>query len=55
MSNLIVSHTNDSYFWGVTRFSGLEPKQTLRVFTTATLITGVTVFLTVLLCARLML
>lgn len=52
--SIIVSHTNDSYFWVVTRFSGLEPKQTLRVFTTATLITGVTVFLSVLLCARLM-
>jgi len=52
---MIVSHTNDSFFWVVTRFSGLAPKQTLRVFTTATLVTGITVFLTVLLCARFLL
>jgi len=53
--SMIVSHTNDSFFWVVTRFSGLAPKQTLRVFTTATLVTGITVFLTVLLCARFLL
>lgn len=53
--SMIVSHTNDSFFWVVTRFSGLAPKQTLRVFTTATLITGVTVFLAVLLCSRFLL
>ncbi len=53
--SMIVSHANDSYFWVVTRFSGISPDQTLRVFTTATLVTGVTVFLTVLACSRFML
>ncbi len=49
--SMIVSHANDSYFWVVTRFSGISADQTLRVFTTATLVTGITVFLTVLACA----
>jgi GntP family gluconate:H+ symporter len=53
--SMIVSHANDSYFWVVTRFSELTPGQTLRVFTTSTLITGITVFLTVLLCSRFLL
>lgn len=53
--SMIVSHANDSYFWVVTRFSGLASAQTLRVFTTATLVTGLTVFTTVWLFARFML
>jgi GntP family gluconate:H+ symporter len=50
--SMVVSHANDSYFWVITRFSGLQPGQTLKVFTTATLVTGVTAFLAVLLCSR---
>ena len=53
--SMIVSHANDSYFWVVTRFSDLSPSQTLRVFTTSTLVAGITVFLTVLLCSRFLL
>ena len=53
--SMIVSHANDSYFWVVTRFSGLEVGQTLRVFTSATLVSGIAVFLTVLLCSRFLL
>ncbi len=53
--SMIVSHANDSYFWVVTRFSGLDAEQTLRVFTTATLVTGITAFLMVLLCSRFLL
>lgn len=53
--SMVVSHANDSYFWVVTRFSGLEVGQTLKVFTSTTLVIGITVFLTVLLCSRFML
>lgn len=53
--SMVVSHANDSYFWVVTRFSGLEVGQTLRVFTSTTLVVGVTVFLTILVCSSFLL
>ncbi|WP_245957369.1 GntP family permease [Chitinophaga flava] len=40
--SMMVSHTNDAYFWVISRFSGLEIKDMLRVYTTATLIMGIT-------------
>lgn len=42
--SMMISHANDSYFWVVTRFSGISPDTTLKVFSTATVIMGVTVF-----------
>ena len=38
---MTVSHLNDSYFWVVSRFSGLEVPDTLKSFTLATFIQGV--------------
>jgi GntP family gluconate:H+ symporter len=49
--SMIVSHTNDSYFWVITKFSELEPKFTLRVFTTSSLVMGITAFLIILLAS----
>lgn len=40
----VVSHANDSYFWVVTKFSNIEVNQSLRVFTTSTLVMGVVMF-----------
>jgi GntP family gluconate:H+ symporter len=42
---MTVSHTNDSYFWVISRFSGMTVKQTLYGFTIASLIQGVTTLL----------
>lgn len=42
--SMVISHANDSYFWVVTNFSGLETNTTLRVYSTSTLIMGITVF-----------
>ena len=42
--SMAVSHANDSYFWVVTNFSNLETDATLRVYSTSTLIMGITVF-----------
>ncbi|MDD4822040.1 MAG: GntP family permease [Bacteroidales bacterium] len=42
--SMMISHANDSYFWVVTRFSGITPDTTLKLFSTATVIMGVTVF-----------
>jgi len=53
--SMVVSHANDSYFWVVTRFSGIRPDQTLKTFTTATAVVGATVFAAVLACAKVML
>ena len=45
--SMMVSHANDSYFWVVTKFSDIHANITLRVFSTATAVMGVTVFICV--------
>jgi GntP family gluconate:H+ symporter len=46
--SMMVSHANDSYFWVITNFSGIEADDTLRVYSTATIVMGITAFLTVI-------
>jgi GntP family gluconate:H+ symporter len=41
--SMIVSHANDAYFWVITRFSNLPAAATLKVFTMASLLMGITV------------
>ncbi len=38
---MTVSHANDSYFWVVSQFSGLEPPIAYRVYTSGTLVLGI--------------
>lgn len=38
--SMIVSHANDAYFWVIAKFSGLEMKTMLRVYSVATLLMG---------------
>ena len=38
---MTVSHVNDSFFWVVTQFSGMDVKTGIRTFTMATLLQGV--------------
>lgn len=40
--SMTVSHANDSYFWVVTNFSGISSSDALRVYSTATLVMGLT-------------
>ncbi len=42
--SMVISHSDDAYFWVVTRFSDLEIKATLRVWTTTTAVMGITAF-----------
>lgn len=42
--SMMISHANDSYFWVVTKFSDLHIDTTLKVYSTATTIMGITVF-----------
>lgn len=41
--SMVVSHTNDSYFWVVSQFGGMSMPQTLRTFTISTLLQGLAV------------
>lgn len=42
--SMMVSHANDSYFWVITKFSEIHADITLKVFSTATAVMGITVF-----------
>ena len=43
---MIVSHANDSFFWVVSQFGGIAPKDAFRSFTLITLAQGLTALLT---------
>jgi GntP family gluconate:H+ symporter len=45
--SMAVSHANDAYFWVIAKFSGLETRPMLRVYSFATLLMGITAFSTV--------
>lgn len=45
--SMIFSHTNDSYFWVVTKFSNIEVNKSLKVFSSSTFILGLTAQLVV--------
>jgi GntP family gluconate:H+ symporter len=45
--SMMVSHANDSYFWVITRFSDIHADVTLRIFSTATIVMGITSFVCV--------
>lgn len=41
--SMVVSHANDAYFWVISRFSNLTTAAALKVYSTATLVMGLTV------------
>jgi len=43
--SMTVSHINDSYFWVVSQFSGMNTKTTIKMHTMATLIQGIVAIL----------
>jgi GntP family gluconate:H+ symporter len=47
--SMIISQANDAYFWVISRFSGIEVRPMLRVYSIATLLMGVVSFGMVLL------
>ncbi|MDD4428101.1 MAG: GntP family permease [Paludibacter sp.] len=53
--SMMVSHANDSYFWVVSRFSGISMNTTLKVYSSATAVMGVTVFTCVWIASHFML
>ena len=40
--SMMISHANDAYFWVIAKFSGLEMKAMLRVYSIATIFMGLT-------------
>jgi GntP family gluconate:H+ symporter len=53
--SMIISHSNDAYFWVVTKFSDLEIKSTFRVWTTTTLVMGIFAFAAIWILSKFML
>ncbi len=45
--SMIISHANDSYFWVVSNFSGIDTATNLKVYSSSTAIMGITVFILV--------
>jgi GntP family gluconate:H+ symporter len=43
--SMMISHANDAYFWVIAKFSGLEMKTMLSVYSVATVFMGLTSFL----------
>lgn len=50
--SMMISHANDAYFWVVARFSGLDMKTMLRVYSVATVIMGITSFIIVYILSK---
>jgi len=40
--SMVFSHTNDSYFWVVTKFSNIDVKNSLKIFSSSTAFMGIT-------------
>ena len=45
--SMMISHANDAYFWVITKFSGLDIRTTLKVYSVATIFMGLTTLLMV--------
>lgn len=50
--SMIFSHTNDSYFWVVTKFSSIEVNKSLKVFSSSTVVLGVSAQILIFLLAQ---
>jgi gluconate:H+ symporter, GntP family len=50
--SMMVSHANDAYFWVIAKFSGLEMKAMLRVYSIATFLMGCTSILMVYILSK---
>lgn len=50
--SMMVSHANDAYFWVIAKFSGLDLRTMLRVYSAATVLMGLTSILMVYILSR---
>jgi GntP family gluconate:H+ symporter len=52
--SMMISHANDAYFWVIAKFSGLEMKTMLKVYSIATLLMGLTTITMVYILSKLL-
>jgi GntP family gluconate:H+ symporter len=52
--SMMISHANDAYFWVIAKFSGLEMKTMLKVYSVATLLMGLTTLTMVYILSKLL-
>jgi GntP family gluconate:H+ symporter len=50
--SMMISHANDAYFWVIAKFSGLEMKTMLKVYSIATILMGTTTIIMVYLLSK---
>ena len=50
--SMMISHANDAYFWVIAKFSGLEMRTMLKVYSTATILMGMTTIVMVYLLSK---
>lgn len=53
--SMMISHANDAYFWVISKFSEIEMKSMLRVYSVGTILMGLISFVTVFILSLLML
>lgn len=51
---MMISHTNDAYFWVISQFSGLSMTDTYKSFSLATIVMSISVLVTVLLLSMIL-
>jgi GntP family gluconate:H+ symporter len=42
--SMVISHANDSYFWVISNFSGIDAATNLKVYSSSTIVMGIVVF-----------
>jgi GntP family gluconate:H+ symporter len=52
--SMMLSHANDSYFWVISKFSGMSPSETLRYYSLPTVILSLVSFGTITLLSLLL-
>jgi len=52
--SMMISHANDAYFWVIAKFSGLEMKTMLKVYSAATILMGLTTLFMVYILSKLL-
>ena len=53
--SMMISHVNDAYFWVITKFSGMDMRSVLKVYSVATLFMGLITMATIYLLSLLLL
>lgn len=53
--SMMISHANDAYFWVIAKFSGIDMKTMLKVYTIATIFMGITSLLVVYILSKVLL